>query len=118
VKALNFGVTGFLEKPFTVRQLKQLISQTIPDPLSLKKEAEDLEQLYKMTENLERVGENYFSRALADESAIVENAQSLYSAVGQRLRLLEMVREQRTLKYKISEIRKLIEAKTIKTEAA
>ena len=104
IKVMNLGASGFLEKPFTMAQLRQTLNQPplIAQPPAV---GATLHQLNMLNGALEKLSHSYFHRAAEVENFIFANNQNLYSTFEQKKNFFKMLKEQRELTRDVQQLK-------------
>lgn len=98
LEALNLGVSGFLEKPFTAKELRNTLGRVTPEPAQ--------HNSIGLVEQLIRLKDLYYDRAATAENFIIRHNLKYPDTDENRRRYLEDVREQNELERQVAARRK------------
>lgn len=111
IQAANFGISGFIEKPFTMRELREALIPFASRPNQAAVFSEILKETNNLVRDLEDLNESHFERAVMAENYIVKMTDSLYSSAKEKLEFLQFLREQRSIERKNQATKKNIQEK-------
>lgn len=106
IQAMNSGVDLFLEKPFTMKQLKQSLRATaLASAPTVTSASTDhfFEDLIGLFEALNQV---YYERLARAENDLIERVPDLYSTAAEKKCFLNSLREEQALNSQISALKK------------
>jgi len=94
LQALNLGVSGFLEKPFTAKELRTTLGRVTPDPVK--------HNSTELVDQLVRLKDLYYDRAATAENFIIRHNLKFPDSDENRRKFLEEVRVQNELERQVA----------------
>ena len=94
IEALNLGVNGFLEKPFTAKQLRNTLVRVAPEPAQ--------HNSMELVDQLIRLKDLYYDRAATAENFIIRHNLKFPDTDENRRKYLEEVRAQNELERQVA----------------
>lgn len=111
IKAANFGISGFIEKPFSMRQLREVIYSVAKLPPTPTISLDLLRALRDLVQGLESMSDSSDDAKALAENYLAKISDALYDSPLQKKHFLAIVQEQKLLGEKISIAKKMIRTK-------
>ena len=114
LNAMKNGVHNFLEKPFSISQLREVVEDAVSiQRVPRKTELTTVEILEQLTQCLHEMNRVYYSRAALAESHILQKTKALYSEPAESLQFFQLQREERLLRERMASLKNIVKSKAV-----
>ena len=109
VHAMKNGVHNFLEKPFSISQLREVVEEAVSiQRVPRKTELSTVEVLEQIAQVLHEMNRVYYCRAALAESHILQKTKALYSEPAESLQFFQLQREERLLRERMATLKNIV----------